>query len=49
MFTVTGEDSSIGVEEAVSLCGSLNSIGSLKFDQLSFHSKSEESPRPIEN
>jgi hypothetical protein len=47
MFTVAGEGSRIGVEEAISLCGGPDQIGSVKFDQLSVHSKSEEAPRPI--
>src|SRR5262249_54928773 len=47
MFTVAREGSRIAVEEAISLCRSLNSIGAFKFDQLSVDSKSEEAPRPI--
>ena len=47
MFTVAGEGSRIGVEEAISPCGGLDQIGSVKFDQVSVHSKSEEAPRPV--
>src|SRR5215475_1306948 len=47
MFTVAREGSWIALEETISLCRSLNSIGSFKFDQLSVRSKSEELPRPI--
>jgi hypothetical protein len=42
-----GKDSWIGVEEAISLCGSPDQIGSIKFDQLSVQAKSEEASRPI--
>jgi len=41
MFTVARKGSRIAVEEAISLCRSLNSIGPFKFDQLSVDSKSE--------
>src|SRR5215475_1096898 len=47
MFTVAREGSWIALEETISLCRSLNSIGSFKYDQLSVRSKSEELPRPI--
>src|SRR5262249_55558445 len=46
MFTVAREGSWIAVEEAISLCRSLNSIGPFKFDPLSVRSKSEEPPTP---